>query len=251
ESELHAVTIREVTQVNDSIRILRLDIPGLHAGITFTPGQFLDLYFESLEMAGRYAILSTPSAAAAAVPESLHPPHPPYVEVAIQHELTLETQRLWADTSSIVGTELKACVTGSFVWPSSNLHLDAKQRAVFLAGGIGVSALASMVSDMHESGTMPQEVHFLYTSRTKGYYTISNVLALESLLKIRKARPGQFHLYLFCSGHPSRSLMEDAVPRERFEPRRVLERDLLKIFGNEEVKLSTICYICGPPQMTE
>jgi hypothetical protein len=108
-----------------------------------------------------------------------------------------------------------------------------------------------MMYHMHEMEAMPEEVHFLYTSRVKGGYNVSNVLALERLLEISNARQGQFHLYIFFSGHPSRVLMEEAVPRCRFEPRRVLDSDVLGAFSNVELKASTLCYICGPHQMTD
>ena len=90
----------------------------------------------------------------------------------------------------------------------------------------------------------------MYASRAKGYYNVLHVLGLERLISISKAHEGKFHLYLFFSGHPSRTLMEAAVPRQRFEPRVAIDADVLDIFRNFESKDTTICYIAGPPNMT-
>lgn len=44
--------------------------------------------------------------------------------------------------------------------------------------------------------------------------------------------------------------MEEAEPRDRFEPRELFGSDVLAAFTNAELS-STVCYICGPPQMTD
>jgi hypothetical protein len=97
---------------------------------------------------------------------------------------------------------------------------------------------------------VPQEVHFLYTSRVKGYFNISHVLGLERLMSISKAHEGKFNLYLFFGGYASRTLMEAAVPRQRFEPRVMMGADVLDIFRDFEFKHTTVCYVAGPPNMT-
>jgi hypothetical protein len=113
------------------------------------------------------------------------------------------------------------------------------------------SPLLSMISSMHDTGAMPEEVHFLFGYRVNGNYDVSNVLGLGKLLEISDARPGQFHLYLFLCGHPSRALMETAIPRRRFEPRQVLDSDVIGAFGNEQSKESSVCYISAPQLMTD
>lgn len=154
------------------------------------------------------------------------------------------------------------------------------RKAVFLAGGVGVtyvyesvcpyldtrpakapsqlplSSLISTLSHMHETASLPEEVHFLLTTHVKSTQTIADISGLETLLAICAAWPGVIHLSLFFSGHPSRALMDTAVPRERFEPRRMLRGDVLDMFplrtlDAETQAATTVYYICGPPQMTE
>lgn len=105
---------------------------------------------------------------------------------------------------------------------------------------------------MHETDSMPAVVHFLYVTRVRSTYTTRNVLFLGDLLHIATARPNQFKLHLFFSGHPSRVLMEEALPRERFEPRRLLDGDVLGLLGDDiNERKKTVCYICGPPLLTD
>lgn len=104
---------------------------------------------------------------------------------------------------------------------------------------------------MHDTGAMPEQVHFLFGCRVNGNYDVSNVLGLAKLLEISAGRPGQFHLYLFFCGHPSRALMETAVPRRRFEPRQVLDSDVIGAFGDAQSKESSVCYISAPQGMAD
>jgi hypothetical protein len=104
---------------------------------------------------------------------------------------------------------------------------------------------------MHDTGAMPEEVHFLLSCSVDGNYEVSNVLGLGKLLEVSDARPGQFHLYLFFGGHPSRTLMETAVPRHRFEPRRVLDSDVIGALGIVQRKESSVCYISAPQRMAD
>jgi NAD(P)H-flavin reductase len=113
-----------------------------------------------------------------------------------------------------------------------------------------LSPLISILSHIFETNTVPPEVHFLYTSRVKGYYNISHILGLERLLSISKANEGKFYLYLFFGGYASRTMMEAAVPRQRFEPRVMMGADILDIFRNFKSKHTTVCYVAGPPNMT-
>ncbi|KAJ9618113.1 hypothetical protein H2203_009294, partial [Taxawa tesnikishii (nom. ined.)] len=116
-------------------------------------------------------------------------------------------------------------------------------------------SLISMLSRMHATATLPEEVHFLFTAHVTSTQTVAHILGLGRLLAIRTACPDVIHLSLFFSGHPSRALMDMAVPRERFEPRRMLRGDVLDAFAirnaDAAIQSAAVCYICGPPQMTQ
>lgn len=108
-----------------------------------------------------------------------------------------------------------------------------------------------MVSHMHETNSMPARVDFLYATKVRSSHGVDNVLSLGRLLAITATRRGQFRLHLRCSGHPSRVLMETAEPRTSFEPRRLLESDVIELLGVPTRRAELLCYICGPPPMTD
>jgi hypothetical protein len=147
---LHAVTLARATDVNESIRILRLDFNAAEIGANvsvislfgstgtnlskFLPGQWLNLHLDGLEVLRGYGIISVPGAALAA--QDLAPGSKPHVEVIIQNAPQIQQPR--AEVSLLVGTQLNISFGGSFVWPPNNVHTTPITRVVFLAGGVGV-----------------------------------------------------------------------------------------------------------------
>jgi hypothetical protein len=150
---LHAVTLTQVADVNESIRILRLDFNAAEIGANvsvvtllfgstgtdltkFLPGQWLSLHLDGLEVLRGYGIISVPGAALAAQDIALG--SKPHVEVIIQNAPTIQIQQPRAEVSLLVGTQLNISFGGSFVWPPNSVHTTPITRVVFLAGGVGV-----------------------------------------------------------------------------------------------------------------
>jgi hypothetical protein len=150
---LHAVTLTQVADVNESIRILRLDFNAAEIGANvsvvtllfgstgtdltkFLPGQWLILHLDGLEVLRGYGIISVPGAALAA--QDIAPGSKPHVEVIIQNAPTIQIQQPRAEVSLLVGTQLNISFGGSFVWPPNSVHTTPITRVVFLAGGVGV-----------------------------------------------------------------------------------------------------------------
>jgi hypothetical protein len=149
---LHAVTLAQVTDVNESIRILRLDFNTAEIGANvsvvslfgstgtklskFIPGQWLNLHLDGLVVLRGYGIISVPGAALAA--QDIAPGSKPHVEVIIQNVPTIQMQQPQAEVSLLVGTQLNISFGGSFVWPPNSVHTTPITRVVFLAGGVGV-----------------------------------------------------------------------------------------------------------------
>ncbi|KAI3330975.1 hypothetical protein F4824DRAFT_305707 [Ustulina deusta] len=86
-------------------------------------------------------------------------------------------------SSPIIGSELHVRVGGGFVWPPPGINARALRRVVFVAGGVGVNPLVSMLGFLASSSppaptslTTPQpaapggdlEVRFLYSTRDPG-----------------------------------------------------------------------------------
>lgn len=181
----------------------------------FLPGQWLDVYVPGVEKAGGFTITSAPREA--------RKPHPalvglesesasksenqtssrdkddnnddrnnkaqvqgPYLELAVQKSPdNAPAAWLWRDPpTSLLGAELGVRVGGSFVWPPPGINVRALRRVVFVAGGVGVNPLMSMLSSLASPSPFPSssssssspyalgggdfEVHFLYSLRDPG-----------------------------------------------------------------------------------
>ena len=113
-----------------------------------------------------------------------------------------------------------------------------------------------MVSHMHTTSSMSDEVFFYYGVRVTEQYQIKNVLSLPRLLAIADARP-QFHLSLFLSGGPSRSFLSELQSRCcSVQVRRLEEKDVAQAVSSSESDSRSgdngmVCYVCGPPKMTD
>ncbi|KAJ9142751.1 Oxidoreductase NAD-binding domain-containing protein 1 [Pleurostoma richardsiae] len=279
DAALHTVTIRQVDQINDHIRIFRLGIPPSTGSIKFLPGQWLDTFVPGLSKPGGFTITSPPSAAvlpaqkdgagaeALSTADTPGPSSPayPYLELAIQKSPdNPAAQYLWRDDppTSLLGTELRVRVGGSFVWPPPTLpppDLAALRRVVFVAGGVGVNPLMSMVSHLAELPPGERggcDVRFLYSMRDPGPEgrTAGAMLFLERLAAAFGRGRLRGQLRLFLTGGSGGDEGEGGVIRcgDRDVPflrRRISKADLADAVGEE--KGSAVVYICGLPTMTD
>jgi len=97
---------------------------------------------------------------------------------------------------------------------------------------------------------MPQEVRVLYTSRVSE----SDHAAFLFGNRLRKiasslSRP-QFRLQFYVTGE--QQLLLPKKGRIRWRQRRIDHDDLKEAIGrNPEDRISVVCYVCGPPAMTD
>jgi NAD(P)H-flavin reductase len=109
----------------------------------------------------------------------------------------------------------------------------------------------SIASHLHQKDQMPAEVRFLYTVRQPE--AGQDILFLSRLHSIAQSLPTkQFRLQLHLTGAPP-SPMADVpiVPRATVHHRRVIHSDLLEALGKAEDRAGVVCYICGPPAITD
>ncbi|KAI0532963.1 hypothetical protein GGR58DRAFT_488468 [Xylaria digitata] len=231
DKSLHTVLLQSIESVNDTTRIFRLGIPRDSPPIRFLPGQWLDVYVPGVERAGGFTITSTPREARRAhpPPESEGTPSPneqsknvkaaqgPYLELAVQRSPenppavwlwqeqdppTADPQNLnppsASGSSSIIGKELRVRVGGGFVWPPPGINVRTLRRVVFVAGGVGVNPLVSMLCSLAPSVTGTSkttgadlEVRFLYSLKDPGvsagepgYRKAENMLFLEKIARV-------------------------------------------------------------------
>jgi ferredoxin-NADP reductase len=127
---------------------------------------------------------------------------------------------------------------------------------VFVAGGVGINPLMSMLSQLviDRDANEDFEVKFLYTTKDPGSSKIGQILFFERVTRAVKAlgSKGQLELFLTQS-KDARMNAENLVVREEtpVQRRRIQREDLLRAVGPVNERRDTVCYICGVPGMTD
>ncbi|KAM7204390.1 hypothetical protein V8F33_001692 [Rhypophila sp. PSN 637] len=286
ERTLHQVVIREIDQINSTIRLFRLEIPDPN-GIEFLPGQWLDVYVPGVPQAGGFTITSPPSRAvdpsfsqsltkhdesssAQHNHEKIEAQQMPafrYLELAIQESpLNPPAAWLWLPQDKILNKTIQVRVGGSFIFPpfppNSFKPLD---KVIFIAGGVGVNPLMSMLSSIAEMDFPLLQVHFLYSVRRDSPSPQKEILFLDRIAGLfgygekncagcydgKKGKvTGQFNLFLTQPPLPHHQ--RTPSPRRHDYPtyyRRISKQDVASALGPD--KDTSAVYICGPPSMTD
>ncbi|KAF4785262.1 hypothetical protein HER10_EVM0004380 [Colletotrichum scovillei] len=275
DSTLHSVTLVRVNAVNEEIRLFRL---GVKEGsrIEFLPGQWLDTYVPGVPKAGGFTLTSPPSKAVL--------PRSAYLELAVQKSPAnpaaawLWDQAVDDDENECPSQvekkpEIQVRVGGSFVWPPPGIaDLASLRRIVFIAGGVGVNPLMSIVSYLAEGiegkGGCPYDVQFMYSTKVPSsasppeesgegsHLDSEKILFMERLAAIfggEKVR-GQMRLFLTglgpgtASGESVLQCNEMDVP---FKRRRMGLEDVAEALGPEAERGGALVYVCGIPSMTD
>ncbi|TPX15174.1 uncharacterized protein E0L32_004732 [Thyridium curvatum] len=318
---LHTVILSRIDQINDTIRILRLSIPDgapeikltrlpLTPSGQFLPGQWLDTFCPGVPKAGGFTITSQPSLARRPSSSSSSSPAAPaataagYLELAVQRSPDNPAAAwLWReDQSAILGRELRIRVGGSFVYPPvrrrhhHHLHQGAAdeepvllphRRAVFVAGGVGVNPLVSMVAHIAEQqqqqrrrqgkasgggrspdsddGGVVVEVHLLYSMKDPGpgRRDASKMLFVERLVGLFGRREVRGRMTLFLTGHDGEDADGGGDPKQSDKAvagigpdvpvlsRRIELSDIVAAMGGPGSTDSAVVYVCGLPTMTD
>ncbi|KAK0720403.1 hypothetical protein B0H67DRAFT_576013 [Lasiosphaeris hirsuta] len=252
DPSLHKVTISHINQVNNSIRVFRLDIPS-KGTMNFLPGQWLDVHVPTVPKPGGFTITSSPSSAT--------PPntsHNGYLELAIQRSPDNPAAAwLWQDPALIVGETLHVRVGGSFVWPPPAAAVNTIRKVVFIAGGVGINPLVSMLSSLAESRpSLPDglEVQFLYSMRDPGPPRDAGaMLFLERTVGLFANLRGGLKLFLTGEGGDAaggeQGVVSCAGADVSFQSRRISVDDVAAILGPDKER--AVVYVCGVPTMTD
>lgn len=280
--QLHTLHINQITQVTPTVRLFQLSIPA-EDRIEFLPGQWVDLYPPSdtgIVKPGGFTITSAPSAASS--------DKNPYIELAIQYSPENPVAAyLFRPAEDLLHTPVSIRVGGSFVFPPppvvDNDGKDGEQlqfrKVVFVAGGMGINPMMSMLSHIAESRERYQglEVRLLYTvkeptpisgAQGEGHDSIAwgveqiqksqGILFLDRIAELFTTTKLQGQIQLFLTGGKKPTSAEGRranvlvqcgtreVPALR---RRMAIVDVEEAIGSD--KDAIIVYICGVPTMTD
>ncbi|KAL4865689.1 hypothetical protein BDV12DRAFT_187975 [Aspergillus spectabilis] len=307
QNRLFVVRLSHIELANPTVRLLRLTIPpsvqdpkledkleefeeadtGQPQPLAFFPGQWLDVHIASVANAGGFSITSTPADAQvfpslepsielAPADEDVAPPmnprgREPYLELAVQYAPSNPASAwLWKPKEEILGKELSIRVGGSFVWPPSGVKLEEIRNVVFVAGGVGINPLISMLSHLNNNDESTGlyhpslDINILYSSKlpeaSSPESALNQILFLQRLREIVRSQ-SQSHrlritLSLFLTNLEDQSspLLIQPPKDLTIHPRRINHNDLRKTVSGTNGKFSpseTVCYVCGPPQMTD
>ncbi|KAJ6189689.1 hypothetical protein N7519_004597 [Penicillium mononematosum] len=292
QNRLYPVRLSHIEQVNPSVRLLQFALPSQENNdnnqqpFSFLPGQWLDVHIPSIAQAGGFTITSTPAdaevlpspeastdslAGEALEPSSESQGRPPYVELAVQDSPSNPSAAwLWRPKEEILGRELNIRVGGSFVWPPTGISINDVKNVVFVAGGVGINPLISMLSHLNNNEPRtanPKTIHILYSSRLpqdqgtgSADAILDQILFLPRLRQIMRSQESSHRLRisldLFLTDLASSSdLLSSGSPSDlKIHPNRISDHDLRSAAvgaGGESDSYGTVCYVCGPPDMTD
>ncbi|ORY71747.1 uncharacterized protein BCR38DRAFT_417896 [Pseudomassariella vexata] len=252
DKSLNTVIVKQIDEINESIRLFRLEVPKDVPVIRFLPGQWLDLFPPSISKPGGFTLTSTPAQAASFVADS----PPGYLELAVRKSPDNPAAAwLWQDpSSSILSSEIRVRVGGSFVWPPPAINVRSLRKVIFVAGGLGVNPLVSMLGAIAEKGDAHThlEVKFLYSMKDPGgERETDKMLFLDRIANIFASEKVKGELKLFLTGGEEEkgvvSCNEVDVP---FWGRRMNEGDVEAAVGEADKRFSVV-YVCGVPDMTD
>ncbi|KAL5340819.1 hypothetical protein BJX70DRAFT_396513 [Aspergillus crustosus] len=307
QNRLFAVRLSHIELANPTVRLLQLTIPpsvqdpelraqleesgepdtGEPQPLAFFPGQWLDVHIPSVANAGGFSITSTPadaqvfpslepSAELGPADEDVAPPlnprgREPFVELAVQHAPSNPASAwLWRPKEEILGKELSIRVGGSFVWPPSGVKLEEIRKIVFVAGGVGINPLISMLSHLNNNDETTGlyhpslDIHVLYSSKlpetSRPESALDQVLFLPRLREIVRSQSQSrrlritLNLFLTNLEKQSSQILDQSLEDLTVHSRRISQDDLREAVSGTDGNPSpseTVSYVCGPPKMTD
>ncbi|KAL8991498.1 MAG: hypothetical protein Q9169_007853 [Polycauliona sp. 2 TL-2023] len=257
EADLHPVRISKIEQVNESVRLLRLSISSSKE-VKFLPGQWLDVHLPGVRQAGGFTITSTPKDAQHTTDQD------GYLELAIQKSPNNPPAAwLWRPEEEIRHADIYVRVGGNFVWPPPGIDPASIKTIAFVAGGVGINPLMSILSHLHQNPRDPElRISLIYSTHAPQSKDLSSILFLNRLrdfdLMGYKNTP---FVKLYLTQCSDRDAMDMVLRYNRPEEEAIhstysgrIDRKALRStvdHGDKGWPKQAVVYICGPPGMTD
>jgi ferredoxin-NADP reductase len=225
------------------------------------PGQWLDVHIPSIPQAGGFTITSAPHHAAI----------PKHIELAIQRSsYNPPAAFFWRPPDDILGSPLQIRFSGRFVYPPPELSEEEAQgikRVVFVAGGVGINPIISMLGYIHLDAQLKagriRSLKLLYGTRASVgeailfYERIGRILTDTMSGNFGADAEHGHRATMYLTGRTDWS-PDQIDGHESLQPghiehrnRRINPTDLLEALGPLHDRKTTVAYICGPPKTTD
>ncbi|RHZ69747.1 hypothetical protein Glove_279g13 [Diversispora epigaea] len=233
------------------------------SSLHFFPGQWLDVFISSISIVGGFSITSTPQLYSntntfeLAIKNSNHPPAKWFHEIAR------------------IGDMVQVRVGGNFVWNEEIEYQQGIERIIFIAGGVGINPLMSMLESIlkknekeydideiknyvddnnnHHEMTI-RKIRLLYSAKS-----FDELLFYDRIENLRKKSSNILECKYFLtrdyrSPSSSSSPPSDIISagKKFYYQKRIDQEILNKIIEIEQNNLTKLkCFVCGPPEMED
>eukprot|EP00040_Diaphanoeca_grandis_P034140 m.210402 g.210402 ORF g.210402 m.210402 type:complete len:355 (-) comp33075_c1_seq2:89-1153(-) len=233
-----SVKVIDIEQVSECVKLFSLQVPTRFA---FQAGQWLDVFMPGLETIGGFSFANGPH-------HTSNPKHPSKTMVQLAVKFSDHPPAKWMHQKIEVGSRLGIRVGGDTV-----LIEEPEAPAIFIAGGIGVAPLHSMLQErlawLGDAPPVTTPTLLLYSVRVT-----EDLLFIDSISDLARVNPN-FNVRIFLSGHAASDIL-DTVVHHGFPliPGRISESSLAEAVtgcGIDQLPVEPRAYLCGPPNMVE
>jgi ferredoxin-NADP reductase len=217
---IHSALVVKLEDISPTTKALDLQVRKADdgAGFVFSPGQWLDVFIPGLDVVGGFSLTSTPKNL---IKTGL-------VSLAVKYSSWPPSH--WFHTKCSVGSELTIRCGGDFV-----LEENPSGDFVFLAGGVGINPMASMIFHLLEENYNKGKITLLYSAKS-----VEELLFKGRFDELRSANPN-FQVQYFVTGGTVGSGNSAGT-----ENRRITAGDLAGYLRSD-----VVLYVCGPSSLIE
>ncbi|GBB86666.1 hypothetical protein RclHR1_13040002 [Rhizophagus clarus] len=226
--------IIKIIQETPTVKTFKFN-PSSASEFSFLPGQWLDVFIPDVSIVGGFSLTSTPqtyketNTFELAIKYSNHPP------------------AKWFHEQANIGDEVNVRVGGEFVWDSLKEKQEQTEHVIFIAGGVGINPLISMLESICQDKLLDKEKSFVKKIRL--FYSVRTFNELLFYKRIEGLNK-QFPEMLECSYFLTR---EDPVHKSEFYYKQRIGKKFIKdVIEKEREYLEKLkCFVCGPSAMED
>ncbi|XP_027013305.1 oxidoreductase NAD-binding domain-containing protein 1 [Tachysurus fulvidraco] len=227
QKAMFSARVCAITDESDSVKRLQLEVP--HPEFSFRAGQWVDFFIPGIETVGGFSVCSSPGLLQ----------REGVIELAVKY--TQHPPAHWIHTKCVLGSHVEVRVGGDFYFDP--MPSDHTVDLLLLAGGVGINPLYSIL--MH-SADLLQLPHAYKPGHTHLCYTAKNTKELlfkNSIIGVCQEFPDKFS----CDFRVTQQDFEIESDQPYTTSGKISQEELVCHVNPER----TLCYLCGPPTMTE